>query len=163
MRKKERDREIVLINTVTDLVRALSPSRPQCRRAVDNLMPEGNLLVSTELSSNFLPVVARRPSSARREFSRRRDTLRTEGQVRRMLPHIDSLISSYWFRFPTKWKVNPPTLATTLSDPRYTNLGPVATVQLLGYQPAKCQPEEMMRLYQEKRRRSWSDQQRGPG
>ena len=51
-------------------------------------MPEGNLLVSTELSSNFLPVVARRPSSAREEFRRRRDNLRTEGNVRRKLPDI---------------------------------------------------------------------------
>ena len=52
------------------------------------MRPEGNLLVSTELSSNFLPVAARRPSSAREEFRRRRDNLRSEGNVRGNLSDI---------------------------------------------------------------------------
>ena len=60
--------------------RIFARSRPQCRRAVDNLRPEGELLVTTELSSNFKRLNTRRPSSARDEFRKRRDNLKTGGQ-----------------------------------------------------------------------------------
>ena len=60
--------------------RIFARSRPQCRRAVDNLRPEGEILVTTELSSNFKRLNTRRPSSARDEFRKRRDNLKTGGQ-----------------------------------------------------------------------------------
>ena len=64
-----------------------------------------------------------------------------------------------WFRFPTKWRASLPTAATTQSDPRFTNLGPVETAQPRALQSVKCQPDEVRKFKQKKRRRS--DLQRG--
>ena len=55
-------------------------------------MPEGYFTVSTELSSNFTPLSTRRPSSAREEYRRRRDTLRTEGNVSREISYKTLMI-----------------------------------------------------------------------
>ena len=47
---------------------------------MDNLRPDGEMLVTTELSSNFRRLATQRPRSARDEFRKRRDNLKTGGQ-----------------------------------------------------------------------------------
>ena len=62
--------------------RKFQPKRPDCRRAKDNLKPVGELQTETELKTSYPQLEVRRPSSAREEFKRNRDSLRTEGKVR---------------------------------------------------------------------------------
>ena len=76
----EMKQEEVVLGTEASQYSKFERSRPRCRRAVDNLRPEGELLVSTELSSNFTARSPSRPVSAREEFRRRRDNLKTEGE-----------------------------------------------------------------------------------
>ena len=108
-------------------------SRPQSRRARDNLRPEGEMIVSTELSSNFVARSPSRPASARDSFRRRHDNLRTEGQVR---DHKDNC--NHWplssFRLFIHQRRKMSTRLIEMRDPRSSNPNFAMTAMIQNHQ-----------------------------
>ena len=106
-------------------------SRPQSRRARDNLRPEGEMMVSTELSSNFVARSPSRPASARDSFRRRHDNLRTEGQVRKLWNYFEFKSS---FRLCIHRRRKMFIRLTEMRGPRYSNPNFAMTAMIQNHQ-----------------------------